>query len=241
MKFVSDFCISSARTHKTISYDAIFRLRGNPVNGVRAIPDLVQPRVQLSAHRGIWTDCLTPKLSHLPLIFSERVVETILAEDLTGLTFAPVDFVESKGQPIAPPQPYYMVLEIHGAAPSLKYRVFEKVDEEYVFRFETLDKTNDERCKTFYLKDGFIPHIQRMRVVEGEPEDDFMKFPDSRDGMLVFGTFLCSRRFVELAKAGNFSNFSFSPLDRLNWMHRDFRKYAWPPETWYPPYHSSLE
>ncbi|BCU78016.1 hypothetical protein [Luteolibacter sp. LG18] len=189
-----------------------------------------------------WPDCLSPAVSHMPLIFSERVIEAIISQDLTGLTCTPVDFsyAPMTGDLVLPPQPYYRV-NVEGAAPLLTYRVFEKVDEQYVFRFETQDKQNDKRCKVFFRKDGFIPHIQRVRMNRDIPGDDFMRVPGADNGVLVFGEFFCSRRFVELAKARDFSNFSFTPLDSLDSMTSDFRKYTWPPETWYPTAQRAME
>jgi len=225
---VHDFVIRSARAPRAPQYDSIDQFDHlflkEHLSGVKL------PRVYLSGSFSRWTDCLNPKLSSLGLIFSERVIDAITSEGLTGLRWAKVDFdlSEARGLSKAPPCPYYMI-RVTGRPPVLRYRIFERVGENFELRFETSDKNTDPRWKA----KTFIPHTQTLRVEQGGG-DAFMPVPDRTPSLLPFGAFYCSRRFVELAKKHDFSNFSFTPLDRIAPMPSDFRTYEWPPEKWYP-------
>ncbi len=52
--------------------------------------------------------------------------------------------------------------------------------------------------------------------------------------VLFDGEFYCTRAFLELARAQNWSGFAFHPLDALGESWTDFRKRPWPPSRWYP-------
>ena len=231
-EMVHDFTLASARGNGTPRYDSISTIQ--PA-GTAGESRLECPVVSLTGSYRTWTDCLSPELSHLGLIFSERVMEALIMDGLTGLKWSAVDFDFSgaKGAAKPPGQAYYMV-RVSGAAPVLSYRIFEKVEGKYQFRFETRDKNTDPRCKVFFTREGFIPHTQTIRIEGSGEGDDFMPVPDQKPALLPFGSFYCSRRFVELAKQHDFSNFAFTPIDRISPMARDFRTYDWPPENWYP-------
>ena len=233
-EMVRDFTLASAREEGTPFYDRIiaYRPAGAGVGG-GAGPGI--PVVTITGSYRSWTDCLSPEGSHLGLIFSERVMEALITEGLTGLKWSVVDFDFSSAKGAArPPRHAYYMVRLSGEAPVLSYRIFEKVEGKYQFRFETRDKSSDPRCKVFYLPGGFIPHIQTIRLDDSGEGDDFMPVPGRTPALFSFGSFYCSRRFVELAKKHDFSNFSFTPIDRISPMVRDFRTYDWPPENWYP-------
>jgi len=184
---VHDFTLASARGNGTPRYDSISTIQ--PA-GTAGESRLECPVVSLTGSYRTWTDCLSPELSHLGLIFSERVMEALIMDGLTGLKWSAVDFDFSgaKGAAKPPGQAYYMV-RVSGAAPVLSYRIFEKVEGKYQFRFETRDKNTDPRCKVFFTREGFIPHTQTIRIEGSGEGDDFMPVPDQKPALLPFGSF----------------------------------------------------
>jgi hypothetical protein len=237
---ITMFLFGSAEGQYAPKYDAIVSIQ--KPSGAPSIPGLrvmrgELPEVYLTKGGSLWTDCLTPTLSHLPLVVSERVWKAVHRHGLTGLELMEVACVTQRSPKLRGIEHgRYFQATPYGTPPQFTYRVFERVSGRYLFRFETTDKENDPRCKDFFLPHGFIPHTQRVPL-QATADWDFMKVPDTANGMLVFGMILCSRRVVEIARDEGWTNFNFSPVDRLGTCIGDFRERPWPPEQWYPEDH----
>lgn len=230
------FHISSAEAPKTPTFDAIYLIRKPDADC--DIPGLHfvagdRPEIAICSSGKQWTDCLTPKISlGSGLVVSERIIDSILENNLSGVKIRQVniDFSSMRKVPLKTNSDYFIISPT-GAPPPVFYRVFEFSDEVFKYKFET-GNPSDPR-----LKYGAVEFTQQIQKVLIDPEwqgEDFMKVPNRTDGIALFGAFYCSRKVVEIARRESWSNFCFYPFDRMGSAFGDFRKFSWPPETWYP-------
>lgn len=227
------FTIESARERSIASYDAIVSI-SKPARGIPGLRTMrgKKPELILAKGGSCWADCLTPDFSHLPLVFSDRVIQVVIANKLKGLDWMELECDVKKNRKLAQQGGVrYFQAPPSGASLRFTQRVFEKIGGKYGFRFETSDR-NDQRLR-------YKPrhYVQFCPIDESWDGSDFMIAGLHHGGLLPFGGFYCTRRVVELARREGWSNLSFTPADYIGVCGGDFRKRPWPPEQWYPANH----
>jgi len=181
-----------------------------------------------------WYDCLNPESSNLPLLVSSRVIESLLELDVAGLRWDKVEFESSMVNRRARKAP----MDYFSVAPKfrtlkIKFRVFEYLEGRMEFRFESEDLNNDCRSDDFFTPDGFIPQIQRLPVDPLPVVGEFFCVPGFEQGTFRDGSFYCTEKILEAARASNWSNFTFNPIDSLTHFIGDFRNRDGSPKSWY--------
>lgn len=179
-----------------------------------------------------WPDCLKPKFSHLPLVFSERVVSLLESESIRGLKLTPAIAI-SASRSKREERPYFIV-EPTAPPPDVRFRVYERTSgDQLKFVLECKDRAKDPHYLRYLETGPFPPRIQRV-CNQDSFDSDFMRIPETESGTLGFGVMFCTRRVVELARREQWTNFCFTPIDSMGNMFADSREYPWPPELWYP-------
>jgi hypothetical protein len=229
------FQIYSANGKSTVEYDGIctFKLRPGeePIPYIRTVSG-DKPEVLIAKKGTKWVDCLTPNSSYTELVWSERVIDAIERENLTGLRAGEVFLDLSKNPRLAKkPHPTYYMIKPVGRSLRFNLRVYERINGVYHFRFETPD-FGDPRLE--FKSQGYIHHIRFIPIHESWDGSDFMVCDLYPSGRLPNGGFYCSRKFVEIAKREGWSNFNFVPAGRIVGCIGDFRDRPWPPELWFP-------
>lgn len=181
-----------------------------------------------------WSDILTPTNSSHGLMVSQRVIEDWAEAGILGYTVTPraIRKVGSKALKLQKPK-FYFEVEPEGEV-RFRYRFFERLDKQFVFRFATDDPEGEPRAR--FMAEGYVQHQQLEPISETWDHRDLIKTPGHGRGG-TFGRCFCSRRLVELARRKQWSNFSFAPIDAVGCRGGDFRELPWPPERWYPENH----
>lgn len=121
-------------------------------------------------HKGHWADCLTPNFSHLPMIWSGRVVESIRRNSLKGLDTRRVELC---GRNIKDSLPVSFGFEPipTGRPLDMTYHGYRRTADGYTLLFET-DDENDPRFWTSV--DGAYVY-KRLVPVSAESACDFLR------------------------------------------------------------------
>lgn len=187
------------------------------------------PRVRLIGKARRWPSVISPFGSHESLLVSQSLVAALDSSSLSAYKTAPVQH-SGLGplQLLLWKRPRYFTFDPLGKV-SYYLRVYERFDDRYEFRFETAD-LSDPRLSEIRQHHGRYLY-RRIPLLETWNGCDFFRLAGKSP---TFGGFCCTRAFLDLVLAGNFSGFSFHPLDALDGSFVDVHSRPLPPSTWYP-------
>lgn len=203
--------------------------------GTESVDDYPHPiHIRMRGLGHEWMDFLTPKLSHSPLLCSQRVLDAIRKSGLTGYKAVTVKLHPPSSKKLNQPWEYYWLIP---TAPTyeFEYRFYRGSahHNSYNFMFQT-DVYSDSRIENADLQPGEYIYFRAIPKIETWDRSDFnMCRGDTPTG--VFGMMFCGRKVVDLAAKEKWTNVSFCPIDTFIPFTIDHLGKSWPPESWYSP------
>jgi hypothetical protein len=184
-------------------------------------------RVKIRTKGRGWTDFLNPFTSHAPVLCSQRVVDTVMAEQLKGIQLIPVTLeYEKKSTILSPPCNYYWMIPTGKVLP-YSVKIYRRNDQTYTHWFDS------GSLKEARLRAG--GEIFDFRLIPMHSYWDGSDVIKVREDSFTAGGMYCSRRFVEIAYREKWSNLWVTPYDCLGvGIFKDLQDLSWPPELWYP-------
>jgi hypothetical protein len=180
-----------------------------------------------------WMDFLSPRNDYSPMLCSQRVLDSLIREGITGYRHVSTALYKS-GKKIVPPWNYYWIIPT-GQPYRRRVRLYTGSQMKGTYKFiheaeDWMDK--EQRPVTKSKVTGEHLYAKCIPVAESWDGSDFSKFTDS-EPVNGRGMTYCSRRVLDLAVQEKWTNIVFSCVDAMDPFRIPHRKGPWPPVAWY--------
>lgn len=190
------------------------------------------------AQRTIPTDFIEPDGGdwQSPFYVSKRVIEAIEKAELKAWSAIAAGFeVTNRNGEFLRKEAFFRIIPL-GEAPACTVENWREIRNGN--QLTGYEKHADQSKEARSRQDPDRVVARLIPMLETWDGNDFMFEPG---GATFGGSFLCSRKVMELAHREQWTNAAFQPLDLIGRNFTDFRLRCWPPEKWYPKWHPSFD